>query len=119
LIATVVATAIGLNIIAADQYIALVLPARMYRVAFERRGLKPQNLSRACADGGTVTSPLVPWNSCGAFMSGTLGVPTMLYLPFCFFNIAAPIISVLLGFTGFKIERMKATETEAGIARTL
>jgi NhaC family Na+:H+ antiporter len=119
LIGTVVATAIGLNIIAADQYIALVLPARMYRVAFERRGLKPQNLSRACADGGTVTSPLVPWNSCGAFMSGTLGVPTMLYLPFCFFNIAAPIISVLLGFTGFKIERIEATETQAGIARTL
>lgn len=107
LIAAVVVTAIGLNIAAADQYIALVLPARLYRAAFDERGLKPQNLSRACADAGTVTSPLVPWNSCGAFMSGTLGVPTMLYLPFCIFNIAAPIMSIVLGFTGFKIERFQ------------
>ena len=107
LIAAVVGTAIGLNIVAADQYIALVLPARLYRTAFGERDLKPQNLSRACADAGTVTSPLVPWNSCGAFMSGTLGIPTMLYLPFCIFNIAAPIMSIVLGFTGFKIERMQ------------
>ena len=107
LIAAVVVTAIGLNIVAADQYIALVLPARLYRAAFGERGLKPQNLSRACADAGTVTSPLVPWNSCGAFMSGTLGIPTMLYLPFCIFNIAAPIMSMVLGFTGFKIERIQ------------
>jgi len=104
LIAAVVATAVGLNIIAADQYIALVLPARLFRVSFQKRSLKPQNLSRACADAGTVTSPLVPWNSCGAYMAGALSVPTMLYLPFCIFNISAPIISLLLGFTGFKIE---------------
>ena len=106
LIAAVAATAIGLNIIAADQYIALVLPARLFRVEFRKRGLKAQNLSRVCADAGTVTSPLVPWNSCGAYMAAALGVPTMLYLPFCVFNIAAPIMSLLLGFTGFKIERM-------------
>ena len=106
LIAAVAATAIGLNIIAADQYIALVLPARLFRVEFRKRGLKPQNLSRVCADAGTVTSPLVPWNSCGAYMAAALGVPTMLYLPFCVFNIAAPIVSIFLGFTGFKIERM-------------
>jgi len=116
LIAAVVGTAIGLNIVAADQYIALVLPARLYRIPFDERGLKPQNLSRACADAGTVTSPLVPWNSCGAFMSGTLGIPTMLYLPFCIFNIAAPIISMVLGFTGFKIERIKPAETKAQTA---
>jgi Na+:H+ antiporter, NhaC family len=113
LIAAVVLTAIGLNIVAADQYIALVLPARLYRIPFEERGLKPRNLSRACADAGTVTSPLVPWNSCGAFMSGTLGIPTMLYLPFCIFNIAAPIVSIILGFTGFKIERIKPADARA------
>jgi len=113
LIAAVVVSAIGLNIVAADQYIALVLPARLYRTAFDERGLKPQNLSRACADAGTVTSPLVPWNSCGAFMAGTLGIPTMLYLPFCIFNIAAPIMSMVLGFTGFKIERIKPAEARA------
>ena len=110
LIATVVATAIGLNIVAADQYIAIVLPARLFRAEFRRRGLKAQNLSRACADAGTVTSPLVPWNSCGAYMAATLGVPTMLYLPFCIFNIASPLISLLWGFTGFKIEHIKPAE---------
>jgi NhaC family Na+:H+ antiporter len=107
LIATVVATAIGLNIVTADQYIALVLPARMFRVEFRKHGLKPQNLSRTCADAGTVTSPLVPWNSCAAFMAATLGVPTTMYFPFSIFNIAAPIFALLWGFTGFKIERIQ------------
>lgn len=106
LFATVVLTGLGLNIVAGDQYIALVLPARLFRLEFQKRGLMPQNLSRAAADGGTVTSPLVPWNSCGAFMAATLGVPTILYLPFCFFNIFSPILSLLYGITGFKIERI-------------
>lgn len=116
LIAAVVATALGLNIVAADQYIALVLPVRLYRLEFEKRGLKAQNLSRACADAGTVTSPLVPWNSCGAYMAATLSIPTILYLPFCIFNITAPIMSLLLGFTGFKIEHIKPTEAQAQTA---
>jgi len=98
-------SAFGLNVVAGDQYIALVLPARTYRAEFARRGLAPTNLSRLCADSGTVTSPLVPWNSCGAFMGSTLGVSTLLYLPFCLFNIASPLLSVLYGFTGFKVER--------------
>jgi NhaC family Na+:H+ antiporter len=119
LIAAVVATAIGLNIIAADQYIALVLPVRMYAIVFEKRGLKPQNLSRPAADAGTVTSPLVPWNSCGAFMSGTLGIPTMAYLPFAFFNIAAPLMSLVLGFTGFKIERIQPGDAKTATAPTV
>jgi NhaC family Na+:H+ antiporter len=110
LIATVVATAFGLNIVTADQYIALVLPARMFRAEFQRRGLKAQNLSRTCADAGTVTSPLVPWNSCGAYMAVTLGVPTLQYLPFCIFNIAAPLFALLWGITGFKIERVQSNE---------
>jgi Na+:H+ antiporter, NhaC family len=116
LIGAVVATAIGLNIIAADQYIALVLPVRLFLAEFEKRGLKAQNLSRACADGGTVTSPLVPWNSCGAYMAAALGVPTLLYLPFCVFNIAAPIVSLFLGFTGFKIERSQPVQVQAQTA---
>jgi NhaC family Na+:H+ antiporter len=118
LIGTVVATALGLNIIAADQYIALVLPVRLYRTEFEKRGLKAQNLSRACADAGTVTSPLVPWNSCGAYMSAALGVATVAYLPFAIFNIAAPIMSLLLGFTGFKIEHIQPSEAQAETAPT-
>ena len=119
LIAAVVGTAIGLNIVAADQYIALVLPIRLYGGAFEKRGLKPQNLSRPAADAGTVTSALVPWNSCGAFMAGTLGIPTMLYLPFCIFNIASPIMSLLLGFTGYKIEYNQPAEAQVEAARKL
>ena len=105
LFATTAGTAVGLNVVAADQYIALVLPVRLFKSEFEKRGLAPQNLSRAVADAGTVTSPLVPWNSCGAYMSAVLGVPTLLYLPFCIFNIASPILTVLVGFTGFKVEQ--------------
>jgi len=108
---TVFATAFGLNIIAGDQYIALVLPARTYRAEFARRGIAPTMLSRLRADGGTVTSPLVPWNSCGAFMGAVLGVPTLLYLPFCFFNIASPLLSVLYGFTGFRLEKVEPQQT--------
>jgi NhaC family Na+:H+ antiporter len=103
----VFASGFGLNVIAGDQYIALVLPSRVFRAEFARRGLKNTNLSRLAADSGTVTSPLVPWNSCGAFMGAVLGVSTLSYLPFCFFNIASPLLSVLYGFTGFKIERVE------------
>ena len=83
-----------------------MLPSRLFRVEFQKRGLASVNLSRAVADAGTVTSPLVPWNSCGAYMAAVLGVPTLLYLPFCFFNIVSPILTVVYGFTGFKIERL-------------
>jgi Na+:H+ antiporter, NhaC family len=110
---TVFGSAFGLNIIAGDQYIALVLPARTFRAEFAKRGLAPYNLSRLCADSGTVTSPLVPWNSCGAFMGAVLGVPTLLYAPFCFFNILSPLLSVLYGFTGFKIEKVPPQDTGA------
>ena len=109
---TVFLTAFGLNVIAGDQYIALVMPTKIYRAEFAKRGLAPTNLSRLAADSGTVTSPLVPWNSCGAFMGAVLGVPTLLYLPFCFFNIASPLLSVIYGFTGFTIEKIEPVETE-------
>jgi Na+:H+ antiporter, NhaC family len=102
---TVFACAFGLNVVAGDQYIALVLPSRVFRLEFARRGLAPTNLSRLTADSGTVTSPLVPWNSCGAFMGAVLGVSTLLYLPYCVFNLASPALSVLSGITGFKVEK--------------
>ncbi|MFJ4428351.1 Na+/H+ antiporter NhaC family protein [Streptomyces bobili] len=104
---TVFASALGLNIVAGDQYIALVLPSRVFRVEFAKRGLAPTNLSRLAADSGTVTSPLVPWNSCGAFMGAVLGVATFSYLPYAIFNYASPALSVLYGFTGFKIEKVE------------
>ena len=113
---TVFATAFGLNVIAGDQYIALVLPARIYRMEFAKRGIHPAALSRLIADSGTVTSPLVPWNSCGAFMAAVLGVPTLVYLPYCFFNIASPVLSVLYGVTGFKIEKVPPIDEQAASA---
>ncbi|MCW8998674.1 MAG: hypothetical protein OQK04_08165, partial [Kangiellaceae bacterium] len=106
LVSTVIGTCIGTNLIAADQYIAIVLPGRMYRAEFKKRRLHPKNLSRVLEDSATITSPMIPWNTCGAFMAATLGVPTLVYLPFCFFNIANPIISVIYGITHFKIEKI-------------
>ncbi len=96
-------TCIGVNILAADQYIAVVLPGRMYRLEFKRRNLAAKNLSRALEDTGTVTSVLVPWNTCGAYFSGVLGIATFTYLPYCFFNWISPIISVAYGIFNVKI----------------
>jgi NhaC family Na+:H+ antiporter len=103
LIIVVLLTAFGINVIAADQYIAIVLPGRIYRLEFENRGLAPENLSRALEDSGTLTSPLVPWNTCGAYMAATLGVSTFAYLPFAFFNWLSPIIAAVMAAIGFRI----------------
>jgi Na+:H+ antiporter, NhaC family len=126
LIAAVNGSGIGLNVVAGDQYVADVLPARMFRGEFERRGLAPQVLSRAVEDSGTVTSVLVPWNTCGAYISGVLGVSTASYFPYCFFNLLSPILDVLYGFIGFKVPTATTAvqapdvegRQEAGVART-
>ena len=110
LVASVLLTCIGVNIIAGDQYIAIVLPGRMYRAEFRRRGLRARNLSRALEDAGTLTSPLVPWNTCGAFMAGTLGVATFAYLPFAFFNLINPFVSLIYGFAGITIQRIESAD---------
>jgi NhaC family Na+:H+ antiporter len=121
LISAVLVTAIGSNIVTADQYMSIVLPGRMFREEFRRRRLKARNLSRAIEDAGTLTSPLVPWNTCGAYMAATLGVATLAYLPYCFFNLINPLVSAAYGFKGFTIEPMDpvpAPETaEASPAR--
>jgi NhaC family Na+:H+ antiporter len=96
---------LGLNAIAGDQYVAVVLPARTFRNEYARRGLAPQVLSRAVEDSGTVTSVLVPWNTCGAYISGVLGVSTAGYLPYCFFNLLSPVLDVLYGYLGFKVPK--------------
>lgn len=107
LITAVIGTCITTNIIAADQYIAIVLPGRMYRAEFKKRGLDPRNLSRTLEDSATMTSPLIPWNTCGVYMAGVLGVPTLVYLPFCFFNLTSPFVSIIYGLTNFKITRIE------------
>jgi NhaC family Na+:H+ antiporter len=98
LVATVVASAVGMNIVAGDQYLSVVLPGRMFKLEFARRGLAPRLLSRTLGDSGIVTAPLIPWNSCGAFMSATLGVFAFAYLPFAFFNLLNPLITILAAF---------------------
>jgi NhaC family Na+:H+ antiporter len=86
---------------------AIVLPGRMFKLEYERRGLAPENLSRTLEDSGTQTSPLVPWNTSGAYMAGTLGVATFAYLPFAFFNLINPLIAIFLGFTGISIKKIE------------
>ena len=113
LIVTTASTCLGLNVLTADQYIAIVLPGRMFKVEYAKRGLHEKNLARVLEDAGTITSPLVPWNTCGAYMAATLGVPTLAYLPFCFFNLINPLVSVVYGFTGFKIERIAERPADA------
>ncbi|NPA35219.1 MAG: Na+/H+ antiporter NhaC [Chlorobi bacterium] len=107
LIAATLVTSFGLNVIASDQYMAIVLPGKMFKLEYERRGLAPENLSRTLEDSGTLTSPLIPWNTCGAYMAGTLGVATLAYLPFVFFNLINLLVAVVLGFTGISIKKVK------------
>jgi NhaC family Na+:H+ antiporter len=102
LFVSTVISCVGLNALASDQYLAIVIPGRMYKKAFEDKGLAPENLSRTLEDSGTVTSVLVPWNTCGAYQSGVLGVDTMSYAGYAFFNYLSPIMT--LTFAAFKIK---------------
>ena len=105
LVATTVSTCLFFNVTASDQYISIVVPGRMFAKTYRDRGLKPEVLSRTLEDSGTVTSVLIPWNTCGAYMAATLGVATLAYLPFCFLNLVNPFIAALLGFRGITIEK--------------
>ncbi|MCR9166166.1 MAG: Na+/H+ antiporter NhaC [Nannocystaceae bacterium] len=108
LIAVTVLTAAGINVVSGDQYISIVVPGRMYGTAFAERGLHPKNLSRALEDGGTITSALIPWNTCGAFMSATLMVSTGAYLPYAVLNYVNPLLSILFGFLGITIAKRQS-----------
>ncbi|EDP94423.1 Na+/H+ antiporter NhaC family protein [Kordia algicida OT-1] len=102
LFASTVASCLGLNIIASDQYLALVIPGKMFKKAYEDRGLAPENLSRTLEDSGTVTSVLIPWNTCGAYQSGVLGVGVGEYFMYAIFNWLSPFTTLL--FAAFKIK---------------
>jgi len=106
LVATTSGTCIFFNLTASDQYLAIVVPGRMFADSYKDKKLAPENLSRTLEDSGTVTSVLVPWNTCGATQSGVLGVATLAYLPFCFFNIISPIMTVLYAYLGIKIKKI-------------
>jgi NhaC family Na+:H+ antiporter len=103
LVSATVVTCLGMNVLAPDQYLSIIVPGRMYREAYARQGLHPKVLSRTLEDAGTLSSPLVPWNTCGAFMSTTLGVSALAYLPYAFFNLLNPVIAIVIAYAGWKI----------------
>lgn len=102
LFASTVVSCLALNVTASDQYLAIVVPGRMYAKAFKDKGLAPENLSRTLEDSGTVTSVLIPWNTCGAYQSGVLGVPVADYFFYAIFNWLSPFMTLL--FAGFRIK---------------
>ncbi|MEH6635504.1 MAG: Na+/H+ antiporter NhaC [Halioglobus sp.] len=113
LIVATVLTCIGTNVLAADQFIAVALPGRMFKDEYERYGLSRLNLSRTLEDSATLTSALIPWNTCGAYMSATLGVATFSYAPFAFFNLLCPIIAMIYGYTAFALKPLEQPEAGA------
>lgn len=106
LIASTILTCVATNILAADQYMAIVMPGRMYKDEFANRGLAPVNLSRTLEDGGTITSPLIPWNTCGAYMNGVLNVNPLDYLFYAFFNLINPMLAIVYGYLGIRILKL-------------
>lgn len=118
LIAAALATSFGTNVVCSDQYISIVVPGRMFRTAFIERGVHPLNLSRAIEDAGTLTSVLVPWNTCGLFMAGTLGVLTWDYAPWAILCWLSPLISLLFGYLSFKVLPLEEGTLELKEAQT-
>lgn len=110
LIASVIISCFGTNLTCSEQYISIIVPSRMYVSTFIDKGLHPKNLSRALEDGGTLTSVFVPWNTCGVFIASTLSVSVVEYAPFAILNFIVPIISIIYGFTGFKIIKLTKEE---------
>ncbi len=106
LFASTVGSCLALNITASDQYLAIVVPGKMFAKAYKEKGLAPENLSRTLEDSGTVTSVLIPWNTCGAYQSGTLGVSTFDYLPYAFFNILSPFMTLIFAAFNIKIRQL-------------
>jgi NhaC family Na+:H+ antiporter len=107
LFASTVISCLGLNAIASDQYLALVIPGKMFKKAYEDKGLAPENLSRTLEDSGTVTSVLIPWNTCGAYQSGVLGVSVADYFVYAIFNWLSPFTTLLFAAIGLKIRTLK------------
>jgi NhaC family Na+:H+ antiporter len=107
--ASVVASTLGVgllsNLLTADQYVSIIITGDTFRGLYEKRGLEGRLLSRSIEDAATITSVLIPWNSCGMTQSTVLGVPTMTYLPYCIFNLVGPFVSLFVAMIGYKIYR--------------
>ena len=108
LVATTTGTCVFFNLTASDQYLSIIVPGKMFSESYKKNGLAPENLSRTLEDSGTVTSVLIPWNTCGATQASVLGVSTLTYLPFCFFNIISPFMTMIYAIIGIKIRAIKA-----------
>lgn len=102
-----ISSCLSINLTASDQYISIVLPAKMFKHSFKKHGLSSENLSRTIEDSGTVTSALIPWNTCGAYHSSVLGVATGEYFMYAFFNLISPISSLVVALFDFKINKIK------------
>lgn len=112
MMAAVIGTCFMANLFLGDQYLSLVIPGRMFKTAFEEKGLAPRMLSRATEDAGTLTSALIPWNTCGAFQSSVLGVPTLAYAPYAFLNYLNPIVSIVISYMKIGIYWRKEDGTD-------
>ncbi len=110
LVTATIFTCIFTNLTTGDQYLSIVIPGRMYKDAYRKMGLHPKNLSRALEDSGTLSSPLIPWNTCGAYMYATLGIYPFAYLPYAFLNLINPFISIFYGFTGITMQKLSPEE---------
>jgi NhaC family Na+:H+ antiporter len=107
LVAGTAASSLTVNLTASDQYLAIVVPGKMFAQAYRDRKLAPENLSRTLEDAGTVTSVLVPWNTCGAYQSGVLGVGVAEYFIFAFFNWVSPLMTLIYAYFNIKIKKIK------------
>lgn len=115
MVASTILAAFATNASCSEQYISIVVPSRMFASAYEKMGLHSKNLSRALEDGGTLTSVFIPWNTCGVFILGTLGVGAFEYAPYAILNFVVPVISIIYAFTGFTIERIAVLSAEPPI----
>jgi NhaC family Na+:H+ antiporter len=113
LVLATILTAVAMNLIAGDQYLSIVIPGRMYKSAYEQRGLAPKNLSRALEDSGTLSSAMIPWNTCGAYMITTLGIAPWTYIPYTFLNVINPLVSIFYGYTGITMEKIQSETVES------
>ncbi|MDA0304379.1 MAG: Na+/H+ antiporter NhaC [Bacteroidetes bacterium] len=109
LVARTTGTCLAFNVLTSDQYLAIVIPGNMLKDAYEEQGLAPENLSRTLEDTGTVTSVLIPWNTCGVAQSGILGISTWTYLPYCIFNLVSPLMTLAVAAIGFRIRKLDAS----------
>lgn len=112
LVASTIGTCIFCNLTLSDQYMSILLPGKMFGKAYREQGLAPQMLSRSIEDSATVVSVLIPWNTCGVVQASVLGVPTLVYLPYCFFNYLSPIVSIVVVAMGYKIARIALPDSK-------